>query len=990
MSVPTFEPTQPYMIQGIGPYAILHPYEEGAIIARVVGDDGELITLDTAAVTLSPASSMTTGDLYLSAQVASQNVGRTLLIERDTDAVQGWEARYGDREVGMERQLDREVMAIQELKRQMLTTLRGTTAMAAYQPEAGRVPVVTEDGAGWMNGPSGADIYGAISGVASLNVDLAAERAARIAGDFGLSAAIAGERTARAAGDYFLQTQISAIAGGSAITTENSFATRDAFVAWDATATGKIAGMVIYADGLPYVYDGVSSAIPDLPGWVPGPEWWLGHFGPTGDGMDITAVFRTAFKALLADIRSGVLRQRDLHLPAGILIANDELIDDADQALMWSAPMTSNGRRGRIIFHDTIIQIGPNWPSSVRNTANGNQRTYGPWANNPSPSILFPLIWGSDVARACISLVNANIRGRNMIGRDPIAVVFGNDLDAEHESIRVSNCGMWGVLCVGCYNSTYNNLSVLSTGYQAFQGGKVLDGAAGFPTPRCAFNLSGTTLTAFAKSGLPGYVDGAPIPFFTPNMLNKAFYISSAATPYGQTLRAQLTAIASDGLSATIAPLDGATPGNVTGMAGSLTPMKYSSTADSDLITLSDQLLIGRGARDMVGQIVVMEQAGTTLNTRLGALTAIITECLNGNDTDGYLQVRVSHPARFSRSGEMIRTGGAMLVGKDELWRAADIAAGREERNTNDARFVGLHLEKSSGYTHNVPASAAMLVMSDAGSDVKFTGGKIHGCTASDNSMFAGDWHQLMDACFGVHFANVSWVHHTCSDKGIMRVTGADSRMTFASCEAGSWKMLRTQVGMYLDPLAGSNIRDWNICAGFTISNRYFGTWGDQHKFGHGAALTEATWSQCLLEKELPRPPAKLLTSANALNAVVAPGDYYWTDSVPSNSPAGVVSQYSAMQIVGTETRLQQRVIDFDNRWEITRFLFGTTWSDWRMETVLSGGTAVFTSATSSINTVGKQAGVTHFNTDTGLLMTATGSAATAPWRNGATTLTPA
>ncbi|RWR09816.1 hypothetical protein [Paenirhodobacter populi] len=82
---------------------------------------------------------------------------------------------------------------------------------------------------------------------------------------------LAQERNARAAGDQNLQTQISAIVDGSAITTENSFATRDAFVAWDATATGKIAGMVIFAAGLAYVYDGVSSEIPDLPGWTLAP-----------------------------------------------------------------------------------------------------------------------------------------------------------------------------------------------------------------------------------------------------------------------------------------------------------------------------------------------------------------------------------------------------------------------------------------------------------------------------------------------------------------------------------------------------------------------------------------------------------------------------------------------------------------------------------------------------------------------------------------------
>ena len=88
--------------------------------------------------------------------------------------------------------------------------------------------------------------------------------------------------------------QVSAIAGGSAITTENSFATRGAFVAWDVAATGKIAGMVIFAAGLSYVYDGVSTAIPDLQGWVPGGDWTPQHMGAIGDGLsdDTDAVQR--------------------------------------------------------------------------------------------------------------------------------------------------------------------------------------------------------------------------------------------------------------------------------------------------------------------------------------------------------------------------------------------------------------------------------------------------------------------------------------------------------------------------------------------------------------------------------------------------------------------------------------------------------------------------------------------------------------------------
>lgn len=162
MTIAAFTQTPAYVIQGTGPYQISHPYAEGAIVAQVLIDSVP-VELDMSAITVVPISSLTQGNLYLSAEQASRYAGLTLWIDRDTAALQGWEARYGDREVGMETQLDRDTMSLQELRLSIGASLRGRAPMAPYLPEAGRVPIVRGDGQGWENGPSASAIESAQS-----------------------------------------------------------------------------------------------------------------------------------------------------------------------------------------------------------------------------------------------------------------------------------------------------------------------------------------------------------------------------------------------------------------------------------------------------------------------------------------------------------------------------------------------------------------------------------------------------------------------------------------------------------------------------------------------------------------------------------------------------------------------------------------------------------------------------------------------------------
>lgn len=160
MTVESFTQTQAYTIVGVGPYAIEHPYLEGTIVAKVL-IDGIPTTLDAADFSVAPASSITTGNLLLSAAAATTHDGRTLWIERVTPQEQGWAARTAGREAGMEAQLDQGMMASQEDRTQIAASLRARKPMDPFDPEPGRVPMVRDDGNGWQNGPTATEVEGA-------------------------------------------------------------------------------------------------------------------------------------------------------------------------------------------------------------------------------------------------------------------------------------------------------------------------------------------------------------------------------------------------------------------------------------------------------------------------------------------------------------------------------------------------------------------------------------------------------------------------------------------------------------------------------------------------------------------------------------------------------------------------------------------------------------------------------------------------------------
>lgn len=141
-------------IAGTGPYAIGWPYGGTDVIVTVV-DDGVRTVLAGADFSLSPASSDTSGSVFISPAAAALYAGAQLIAERSTPEEQGWTGVYPG-EKGIEAQLDRTTRRIQEISRNQQGTLRidGTTEPGSVATDR----LLLWDGTKIVPGPTAAEI----------------------------------------------------------------------------------------------------------------------------------------------------------------------------------------------------------------------------------------------------------------------------------------------------------------------------------------------------------------------------------------------------------------------------------------------------------------------------------------------------------------------------------------------------------------------------------------------------------------------------------------------------------------------------------------------------------------------------------------------------------------------------------------------------------------------------------------------------------------
>lgn len=263
---------------------------------------------------------------------------------------------------------DKLTLIAQEIKRMAGSSIRGVSEVAAFVPEPGHVPVLSDDGLSWVNGPNVTEIYAAT--LAAQEAQDAAERA-ELAASAAESASDAVTRLAPSVnrfnadgtynsftipGVYDSTKYILLWIGGEAqprdrFTVAPDYSGNQTMITWlgRTWAAGEMIpkgwlvewqaqyqvavqigeqqwsfaersgfrtaveggfevaeGTVVFAGGVSYRAEADSIAIPDLPGWVPGGDVTIEHF--SGAWAVDAAVGLRAARDYLASIGGGTIR----------------------------------------------------------------------------------------------------------------------------------------------------------------------------------------------------------------------------------------------------------------------------------------------------------------------------------------------------------------------------------------------------------------------------------------------------------------------------------------------------------------------------------------------------------------------------------------------------------------------------------------------------------------------------------------------------------
>lgn len=244
MTVDTATPLATYSVAGTGPYPIDWPYTAGSINVLVPAGD-QMQALASSAWSVTPEESAGKGNLYLTPAAAAACAGLAMTIVRETADEQGWKGVLGEREAGLEAQLDQLTMAVQDLRRALAGAIRLVGAIAPVVIPAGSTLIRTEDGFG--AGPTTEEISGA-------EASATAAAAHRAAAEAAAAAALAAENSllydagAWAAGVAYRPSAIVTYAGASYICnpghghTANTFAADLAAGHWREFAAKGAAG----------------------------------------------------------------------------------------------------------------------------------------------------------------------------------------------------------------------------------------------------------------------------------------------------------------------------------------------------------------------------------------------------------------------------------------------------------------------------------------------------------------------------------------------------------------------------------------------------------------------------------------------------------------------------------------------------------------------------------------------------------------------------
>ncbi|AUC52288.1 hypothetical protein CDO87_03385 [Sagittula sp. P11] len=199
MGVEKLPDLEGHFIDGIGPYPVGHEYTYGSVQPIVLTDDG-LVSLQPEEYSIDPdasKSSTSDGNVILTEAAAATHDGRTMYLVRVTEARQVWEAVYSPREVSLQEQLNRITMGLQDLERQLASTLRTPTprgpvgAFDGAPADRGDMMLAfSPDGTSLVTGPT-------TTTVAGVNADAHAAAASQTAAASSALAASQSEQASR-------------------------------------------------------------------------------------------------------------------------------------------------------------------------------------------------------------------------------------------------------------------------------------------------------------------------------------------------------------------------------------------------------------------------------------------------------------------------------------------------------------------------------------------------------------------------------------------------------------------------------------------------------------------------------------------------------------------------------------------------------------------------------------------------------------------------
>ena len=702
----------------------------------------------------------------------------------------------------------------------------------------------------------------------------------------------------------------------------------------------------------------------------------------------VLAAIRRAGDDAMAFMRARSASSVKLLLPAGTIGFKDEMFSDDFQAKFWDQ---SGLLKTKMLIVEgaganlTTLQIRSDYVSSVRNTLNGNQRTYGPWAGQPSPSILISgMASNARGAPSGLTLRGICIRGTGQEGVDPVAVMVSNELNARHSDLYihlVANSADW---IMGSYNSIRSAIHVESCGAQPIMGGALVSNPAGFPPPWVRFDMTtvagASTLTAKASEARGGYAVGDPVPFFYVSQVGKPFAVQYAASHNGvrQVARGVISSVPSDGSStATVSFPAGVSlfsSGNLVDVAGSFFPVQATTTSGSATVTLSDPIKIGRGQRDMLGQNVIIPKAGSMANTDLDCHVSRIVSVSGGNDSSGYTQITLSEPVRNS-------------VTEDLVWSVAHTTAVDETiRKTlaspfelNDCNFIQCRWENSGGYGEDHTTSSYQWIVQGSYESSKYISCKIHGANPV-KGQFASEGQCIIDHSVGLQLTDIDFTHFGLRDSGQLRIMGASAVIQMVPVSSGGWQLFSGFSAVFLDPPSGWDLESWSVQRiGGDVKNLSFPVY-DQDIVKASPLVSKMNLVAILQDRKKRIFAGMLLTSSDNLDSFVFDTVARIGSDVPVNTPPFTNNCIFVSKRMDS-SRTYQMVLSPITGAMWWRGRNGSTWSIWRRANVLrTATTADFDSATSSINTVGKTANELVRNTTTSALYLARGSNPTDAW----------